>query len=287
MECLKLAHIESDQSPLRCVWKSTKSPKSDVNCYDYGARFYDPALGRWHVPDAYSEFFEHQTPYNYVSNNPINAFDPDGNFETKLGAWLWRLFNGGEGEILQDKGGEYFVGRQKENDDSSKEVTVTYERVFDRDGRSEGRDLAKEAAIEAFETQSNWAQSLDDMGVDYSYTDNISDARQSTVSFAADAAMPNVAKTTTGIVNTLTRGGRIKANSLKELKGLIRQLSQPGSELTQKELSQLTKLVKRYGGKIRKDLSPVKGKIRKPHVQVEGLGKSVESRHIWLKSGVS
>lgn len=88
-------------------------------------------------------------------------------------------------------------------------------------------------------------------------------------------------------MNTAKQGGRIKAGSLKELKSLIKQLSKPDSELTKKELRQLTKLVEKYGGKIRKDLNPVKGRIKKPHVQVEGLGKSIEGRHIWLKSGVN
>ena len=74
--------------------------------------------------------------------------------------------------------------------------------------------------------------------------------------------------------------------NLKESKFLIKQLSKPGSELTKKELKQLEKLVNKFGGKLRKDLNPVKGKINKPHVQVEGLGKSIESRHICLKSGV-
>lgn len=80
---------------------------------------------------------------------------------------------------------------------------------------------------------------------------------------------------------------RIKANSLKELKGLINQLSKPGSELTTRELRQLEKLVERYGGRLRYDLNPIKGKILKPHVQVEGLGTSVEARHIWLAEGVN
>ena len=98
----------------------------DLNLYDYGARQYDPALGRWFTVDPMAEKFPQWSAYVYTYDNPIYFIDADGMIGTD-----W--YEDEKGNIVYDENiksqddldkagikgkyiGEEFVGKDQNGD---------------------------------------------------------------------------------------------------------------------------------------------------------------------------
>ena len=52
--------------------------KKGLNWYDYGARHYDAALGRFTTNDRFAEKYHSMSPYQYGANNPVKHIDVKG-----------------------------------------------------------------------------------------------------------------------------------------------------------------------------------------------------------------
>ncbi len=57
------------------VFRVVDDVEIELGLYDYGARFYDPSIGRFTGVDPISDQFPHVSTYNYAENEPVGSID--------------------------------------------------------------------------------------------------------------------------------------------------------------------------------------------------------------------
>jgi RHS repeat-associated protein len=77
---MNLVGIEKQGRPDHKFQYNGKEKQEEFGLHwnDYGARSYDPQLGRWHAVDPMADEYTSYSPYNYTLNDPINNIDPNG-----------------------------------------------------------------------------------------------------------------------------------------------------------------------------------------------------------------
>ena len=131
-----MTYISTNQGEQQFKYNGKEyDPMHGLNEYDYGARHYDPAIGKFTTMDPLCEKYYHISPYAYCGGNPVNYIDPNGDsIIVKIGENIELLY---ENHTLYNKDGSLYIGENE----FIKKVAKALQTIY---GTSIGKNLIDE-----------------------------------------------------------------------------------------------------------------------------------------------